>query len=103
MSSTLSGPSTSLLELMNEVATQTNKWESIALELELSLTDIERIKYEEQGRIQDCFRRIFSKWETRVIPPFTWPEIIKALERPSVAEYRLAYQLRVNHLQSVSA
>ena len=92
------GPSTSLLELMNEVATQTNKWECIALELELSHNDIERIKLEEQGRIQDCFRRVFSKWETKVDPPFTWPVIIRALESPSVTEFRLALELKRKYL-----
>ena len=83
---------------MNEVATETNKWESIALELELSHTEVERIKLEEEGKIGDCFRRIFSKWETKVVPPFTWSVIISALESPSVGEFRLAHQLRRRHL-----
>ena len=86
---------------MNEVATKTNKWECIALELELSHTDIERIKLEEQGRIQESFTRIFNKWETKVVPPFTWPVIISALESPSVAEYSLARQLRGKYLQTM--
>ena len=92
------GPSTALLELMDEVATKTNKWENIAFELELSHTEIERIKWEEGERIDDCFRRTFSKWETKFYPPFTWPVIISALESPSVGEIRLANELRIKHL-----
>ena len=94
----LSGPNTTLPDLLNEVATATNKWECIALELDLSHTDIDRIKMEQQNRVEDCFMRIFNKWETKLTPPFTWPVIISALESPSVAEFRLASQLKVRHL-----
>ena len=97
----LSGPPATLPDLLSEVATKTNKWECIALELELPHTDIERIKLEEQGRIQESFTRIFSKWETKIVPPFTWPIIISALESPSVAEYRLAEELKLRHLQTM--
>ena len=86
---------------MDEVATQTNEWESIALKLELSQTDIERIKLEEPGRIQNCFRRVFSKWETKGDPPFTWPVIIRALESQSVMEVKLAKELKRRHLLCV--
>ena len=94
----LSGPETSLHELLDEVATATNKWEEIALQLDLSHTDIERIKMEEQDRIEARFIKVFSKWETKLTPPFTWPVIINALESPSVAEFRLASQLKAMHL-----
>ena len=82
---------------MDEVAIETNKWESIALRLELTHTEIEKIKLEEGGKIDNCFRKIFSKWETKVVPPFTWPVIISALESPSVGEIRLARELRIRH------
>ena len=88
---------------MNEVATETNKWDSIALELELSHTEVERIKLEERDTIEDCFRRIFSKWKTKAVPHFTWPVIISALESPSVGEFRLAHQLRREKLQDNSS
>ena len=95
----ISGPEATLPDLLNEVATQTNKWEPIALQLDLSHTDIERIKMEEQGRTVDaCFIKVFNKWETKLTPPFTWPVIISALESPSVAEFRLASQLKARHL-----
>ena len=84
--------------MLNEVDTQTNKWEDIGLQLDLSHTDIERIKIEEQERIEACFIKVFNKWETKLIPPFTWPVIINALESPSVAEFRLASQLKARHL-----
>ena len=94
----LSGPIATLPDLLNEVAAETNKWEEIGLQLDLSHTDIERIKIEEQERIEACFIKIFSKWQTRLTPPFTWPVIISALESPSVAEFRLASQLKARHL-----
>ena len=94
----LSGPETSLHELLDEVATATNKWEEIALQLDLSHTDIERIKMEEQDRIEARFIKVFNKWETKLTPPFTWPVIISALESPSVAEFRLASELKARHL-----
>jgi hypothetical protein len=84
--------------LLNEVASQTNKWEEIALQLDLSHTEVERIKMEEQDRIEACFIKIFNKWETKVIPPFTWSVIISALESLSVAEFRLGSQLKARHL-----
>ena len=43
----LSGPVATLPDLLNEVAPHTNKWEEIGLQLDLSHTDIERIKIEE--------------------------------------------------------
>ena len=84
--------------MLNEVAAETNKWEEIGLQLDLSHTDIERIKIEEQQRIEACFIKVFNKWETKLTPPFTWPVIISALESPSVAEFRLASQLKARHL-----
>jgi hypothetical protein len=99
----LSGPVATLLDLLNEVATQTNKWEEIGLQLDLTHTDIERIKMEEQDRIEACFIKIFNKWETKATPPFTWPVIISSLESPSVAEFRLASQLKARHLIAASS
>ena len=43
----LSGPVATLPDLLNEVAPHTNKWEEIGLQLDLSHTDIERMKIEE--------------------------------------------------------
>ena len=96
----LSGPSATLSDLMNEVATETNKWDQIALQLDLSHIDIERIKMDVQGRTEACFIKVFNKWETKLTPPFTWPVIIRALETPSVAEFRLASQLKARHLMA---
>ena len=96
------GPSATLLDLMNEVSTATNQWENIAIQLDIPHTDIERIKLEEPSRIQDCFRKIFTKWESKMTPPFTWPVIIHALESPAVKEFRLATQLKVNHLKELA-
>ena len=96
------GPRVTLLDLMNEVSTATNQWENIAIQLDIPHTDIERIKLEEPSRIQDCFRKIFTKWESKMTPPFTWPVIIRALESPAVKEFRLARQLKARHLTELA-
>ena len=99
----LSGPVATLPDLLNEVATQTNKWEEIGLQLDFSHTDIEHIKIEEQERIEACFIKVFNKWETKLTPPFTWPVIISALESPSVAEFRLASQLKARYYDLIAS
>ena len=59
--------------------------------------------YQTRGTRQDTriLHKDFSKWETKVIPPLTWPIIISALESPSVAEYSIAQELRLRHLHTM--
>ena len=79
---------------MDEVATRTNKWEMIALHLDIEQVYIERINHQRRGEIQECFQDIFAKWQKQLRPPFTWSVIIDALNSPSVNETALADNLR---------
>lgn len=79
---------------MNEVTTNTIKWKEIAIELELSSTEIDRIAMECRDSIQECFRRVFDRWQRDSRRPFTWDTIIAVLESQVVSENTLAQQLR---------
>ncbi len=87
-------PPPSLKELCDAVSVHTDEWRSIAVCFELSYTDIERISIECNNIIEDCFRRVFSKWERQRTVPYTWDTIVKALESPSMGEIRLAAEIR---------
>ena len=82
--------------LCEKVATQTNKWKEIALQLDITHNDIERIEMESrvyvQGFIEECFRKVFDKWRRAACPPFTWDTIIAVLE--VIGEKHLAQQLQ---------
>ena len=80
--------------LCAEVATQTNKWKEIALQLDITHNDIERIEMENKGSIKECFTKMFDKWRKAAHPPFTWGTIIAVLQSEAVEEYHLAQQLQ---------
>ena len=84
--------------LMDEVATRTNKWEMIALHLDIDQEFIERIDRQQRGHIQNCFYEVFAKWKKQLKRPFTWSVIIDALRSPSVDEAALADHLRKKYL-----
>ena len=83
---------------MDEVAEKTNKWEMIALHLDIEQVFVERIDRQERGDIQACFHAVFAKWQKQLKPPFTWSVIIDALNCPSVAEVTVADDLRKKYL-----
>ena len=84
--------------LMDEVASKTNKWEMIALHLDIDQVYVERIERQRRGDIQDSFRDMFAKWKKQLRPPFTWSVIIDALNSPSVNETALAEYLKKKYL-----
>lgn len=83
---------------MNDVASETIKWQDIGLQLELKHVDIDTIATEESNVIQNCFRRVFDLWERRCTCPYTWETLIAALETPSVHELSLARNLKQKYL-----
>ena len=83
---------------MDEIATNTNDWETIAFQLEIDPIYVERTERQQRGNIRDCFRDIFAKWQKQLKPPFTWSVIIDALSSPSVGEIALADKLRKEYL-----
>ena len=92
------GSEPTLKLLMDEVATKTNKWEMIALHLDIDQVFIERIDRQKRGDIQDCFFEVFAKWKKQLKRPFTWSVIIEALRSPSVGETALANDLEKKYL-----
>ncbi len=62
--------------------------------MKLSLNDIERIQIECNNIIEDCFIRVFNKWERQRTVPYTWDTIVKALESPLMGEITLAAEIR---------
>ena len=88
---------------MNDVAVKVSPrlWKNIATQLELNAIEIDRINLEEQGKVHDCFREVFSLWERKAIRPYTWATMIAALEADCVGENRVATELKMKY-QSVS-
>lgn len=84
-------------QLCIEVAMHTNKWEAIAVNLDIDRTEIERIGMECRDDIQGCFRRVFDKWRRSGAPPFAWDTIIRVLKSANVAENFLASNLQDRH------
>ena len=93
----------SLGQLLNDVAVKVNPrlWKNSATQLELHATDIDCINQEEQGKVDDCFREVFSLWERIAIRPYTWTTVIAALEADCVGENRVAIELKKKY-QNVS-
>jgi ABC-type amino acid transport substrate-binding protein len=87
-------------DLCNEVATNTNQWRAIAVQLHITPTDIDCIDIESgggDGSVKERFRRVFEKWRRAAHPPFTWDAMITALRAESVDEVCLAQQLEEKH------
>ena len=67
----------------------TNKWVQIGLNLEVSPTDIERIKINYQDE-EARFMEVLNKWQKRCNPSFTWNTLAQVLKSPTVQEFTLA-------------
>ena len=89
--------------VMAEVSPRTNKWQLIALHLDMVPVVIERIDRKERGDTQQCFHRIFEKWQKQLKPPFRWEEIIDALNSPSVGQHVLAKHLEEKYVHCTVA
>ena len=66
-------------------------WKNFAIQLELKITDINRIDLEQRGNIHNCFIEVFDLWERIASRPYTWATIIDALH--CVGEIRLATKI----------
>ena len=80
--------------LMNEVASKTNKLDAIAINLDITTVDLERIARECNFDISQRFLRVFDLWRRRGSPPFTLNTIVSALHSESVGEFQLAKNLQ---------
>lgn len=82
-----------LKQLCNDVASNTNKWKLIAVNLDISLNDAERIAQESGGDVQESFVKVFNKWQKENKCPFNWSTMVSVLRAPAVSENSLAEML----------
>ena len=78
--------------LCNKISPRTNEWKAIAINLEMSFTDVERISMESIS-VQERFTRVFDAWERGKMRPYTWGTMVSALRSPSVNELFLAQDI----------
>ena len=83
----------SVLELNNEVIPHTNQWVNIGLNLELSYTDIDRIRIDFNDE-ERRFMEVLNKWQKNGNPSFTWNTLVQVLQSPTVNEHQLAEKIR---------
>ena len=82
-----------LTELLDKVAANArDKWERVGLQLNIEDHQLTAISMSLQDTM-DCYKKVFSLWERRRDPPFTWATIIDALRAPCVEEDKLASDL----------
>jgi len=82
----------SILELNNEVIPYTNQWVSIALNLELTYADIDRVRIDFNDE-ERRFMEVLNKWQKNGYPSFTWNTLVQVLLSPSVNEHQLAEKI----------
>lgn len=80
-------------EVYNEVAHQTSKWESIAINLDIDSANVDQIS-RSKNSIPDCFREVFTKWRDQMKHPFNWNTMVDILD----CEHYLAKTLHEKYL-----
>ena len=88
-SSSRNVPIPSVVAVSEVVIPNTNQWFQIGLNLEISLTDIERIRINCQDE-EARFMEVLNKWQKRCNPSFTWNTLVQVLKSPTVKEFTLA-------------
>ena len=81
-------------DLANKVAAKIpEKWKLVAIQLELSMSEIKTIRCDED----DCFDRfmaVFDRWRRSSCKPYVWKTLVTALKSASVNEIKLADELQ---------
>ena len=72
-----------------------DKWEAMAIQLDLPMATITTIERERQGNLFICFAKVFDHWQKNPTPqrPFCWDTVVKVLQSPSVNELVLARKI----------
>ena len=83
-----------LPDLLNVVAHAKSSWKQVAVQLKISLGDVESIRKEHMMDAMDCYTEVFEKWRRRGSPPYTWATIINVLRAPAVDQEQLANELQ---------
>ena len=91
-----------LKDLMNTVAERTpTKWRFIGIQLNVPLCELDDIQDQVAGRTNSnvhAFQQMLKKWKSLHPHQYSWATIISALEAPSVAEMKLADELRMKYI-----
>ena len=82
-------PIPTVVAVSEVVIPYTNKWVQIGLNLEVSPTDIERIRINYQHE-EARFMEVLNKWQKLGNPSFTWNTLVQVLKSPTVQEFTLA-------------
>ena len=71
------------------------KWQEMAIELDLSMSTIRAIETERHGNLRRCFAGVFDHWQKHPTPqrPFCWDTVIKVLRSPVIDEPELARKI----------
>ena len=81
--------------LMNQVAVKCPaKWKRVGIELGLPLPELETFPTRCSNDPLDCFVAVFSSWEKKGSPSYSWNTIIEALKSPCVSECNLAKNVK---------
>ena len=81
-------------DLANRVAAVIpGKWKQVAIQLELSISEIKTIQRDEDDAF-DRFMAVFDRWQRSSGSPYVWKTLITALKSRSVDESRLADELQ---------
>ena len=80
-------------QLENEIATKIpTKWRAVGIQLGLLPIKLNQISTEENNGCQDCFRRVFTEWQSQNCDR-SWSIILRILRTDAVGENRLASEL----------
>ena len=72
-------------------AKATDKWERIGFQLDIEYHQLKTIARDEDHIIR--YAKVFSEWQRRGDPPFTWATVIEVLKAPIVGEDQLAKEV----------
>ena len=81
-------------DLLRRVASRAmDKWRIIGIELNLEQHQLRAISQSHHQDAIQCYIEVFSLWENKADPPFTWATIIDTLHSPIVEENALAQEI----------
>ena len=80
-----------MVDLLERVASNAgDKWYMMGLLLSVKQDQLKTITHQNPVL---CYSEVFSLWEKKADPPFTWATIVDALKSPVVGEMKLALDI----------
>ena len=89
-----------LSDLLNELSSVVNKYDSIGVQLQISTETLKKIE-KEHTETNRRFIEVLSHWRKNS-DTVTWDTVIAALESPFVDEKKLAKTLREKYIKSTT-